>query len=152
MRGLTTINNAADLAALQAFFVALAQTGGNTCISCAIVSANGTLTGTAGRSIIDVSTDGFWNVGVDPAGAAGTVGTAAWAVVNGNADVVNALGIGVVPNFAFGTGSFNMSAPNFAAFEASLIAKLGRELPEPGPLALVAIGLLALVLVRRSAG
>jgi hypothetical protein len=150
--GMTTINNAGDVTNIVNFFNALAQAGnGNlTCISCGIASAEGTLTGTATKSIIDVSTDGVWNVGVDPAGPAGNVGTSAWAVAN-DADVVNALGIGVLPNFAFGPGSFNVMAPDFAAFEATLIAKLGRELPEPGPLVLLAIGLLAMVVARRRA-
>jgi hypothetical protein len=149
--GMTTINNAGDVAAIVAFFNGLSQgTPGNTCISCGILLAEGTLTGTAGKSIIDVSTDGFWNVGVDPAGPAGTVGTANWAVAN-DADVVNALGIGVMPNFAAGPGSFNMMAASFAAFEQALIAKLGRELPEPGPLALLALGMIAMVLTRRRA-
>ena len=109
-----------------------------------------TLTGTAGKSIIDVSTDGVFNVGVDPNGPAGNAGTSRWAVAN-DADLVNGLGIGVVTNFAFGPGSFNVSAPDFAAFQATLEAKLRRELPEPGPLALLAIGLLVMVLARRRA-
>jgi len=75
-------------------------------------------------------------VGVDPAGAVGTVGTSAWAVAN-DADVVNALGIGIMPNFASGPDSFNVMAADFAAFESALIAKLRREtgqVPVPGAL------------------
>jgi hypothetical protein len=148
-RGMTEINTQADVDALVLFFQSLGQSGGNTCISCGIFDAESTLTGTAGKSIIDVSTDGAWNVGVDPAGPAANVGTSAWAVDVGDADVVNALGIGILPDFAYGPGSFNMMAADFAAFETALIAKLGRELPEPTDLALLGIAMVALVFARR---
>ncbi len=156
VRPLTVITSAADRTALSDFFDTLSQggNGSNTCISCGIRLGEGTLTGTADRSLIDVSTDGIWNVGVNPAGPATTNGTAAWAVAN-EADAVNALGIGVVPDFAAGTGSFSISAPNFAAFETALIDKLRRETnvvsePASAALLLVALGLGALVRRRLS--
>lgn len=153
VRDLTVIDSATELDALSSFFAALSQTGnGNsTCISCGIFEATGTFTGTADRSIVDVSTDGVWNTGVDPAGPAGTVGTAAWAVANA-ADVVNAIGIGVTPDFAAGPGAFNMFADDFAAFQAALTAKLRREVvgvPAPGVLALLGIGLFAIGAMQR---
>lgn len=148
VRPMTVINNAADLAALSTFFTTLSQSGNgsSTCISCGIIQAEGTFTGTATvRSVIDVSTDGEWNTGVNPAGPAGTAGTSAWAVAN-DADVVNALGIGTAtaPNFASGPGSFSLLAPNFAAFQSTLETKLRRETgggttPEPQTLALLAM-------------
>lgn len=156
VRPLSVIASAADRTALANFFDTLAQggNGGNTCISCGIRLAEGTLTGTADRSLIDVSTDGVWNVGVNPAGPANRVGTAAWAVAN-EADAVNALGIGVVPDFAAGDGSFSISAPNFTAFETALIDKLRRETnvvsePASAALLLVALGLGAFM--RRRTG
>ena len=156
VRPLTLISSAADRTALSDFFDTLAQggNGGNTCIVCGIQQGEGTLTGTADRSLIDVSTDGVFNVGANPAGPAGTVGTAAWAVAN-DADAVNALGIGVMPNFAAGAGSFNMTAPDFAAFETALTDKLRREtgtISEPGSVALLfaALGLAAVARRRRA--
>jgi len=154
VRAMTTISSVADRTALANFFTSLSQSGnGNTtCISCGITNAEGTLTGTADKSIIDVSTDGGWNTGVDPAGLATTVGTSAWAVAN-NADVVNALGIGTgtAPNFASGPGSFSLLANNFSEFQTVLIRKLQREtgLPEPGTIALIGIGVLGLGFSRR---
>jgi hypothetical protein len=156
VRPLTLISSAADRTALADFFDTLAQAGngGNTCISCGISVAEGTLSGTADRSLIDVSTDGVWNVGVNPAGPAATAGTAEWAVAN-DADAVNALGIGVVPDFAAGAGSFNVSAPNFAAFETALVDKLRREtgtVSEPATVALLLAALGLGALTRRRTG
>ncbi|HRO59521.1 MAG TPA: DUF1194 domain-containing protein [Burkholderiaceae bacterium] len=157
VRGLTTIDSASALSDLSSFFTGLSQSGNgsSTCISCGIFQANGTFSSDAGRKIIDVSTDGGWNVGTNPAGPAGTSGTSAWAVENGNADVVNAIGIGITPNFAYGPDSFNMTAPDFAAFESALTQKLRREIPGqvpvPGGLALIGIGLVGVAVSRRTA-
>jgi hypothetical protein len=153
VRPLTTISSAADRAALADFFDTLAQAGNgsSTCVSCGIFQGEGTLTGTADRSLIDVSTDGVFNVGVNPAFPPTVVGSAAWAVAN-EADAVNALGIGVMPNFAAGAGSFNMSAPDFAAFETALTDKLRREtgtVPEPATAALLLLALGLGALARR---
>lgn len=117
---------------------------GATNISAGIFTGEGELTGGAVRAVIDVSTDGGFNQGFDPAGPAGNPGTSRWAVAN-DADLVNALGIGVVPNFAFGPGSFNVTVASFADFEAALREKIQREIiPEPGSIALLGLGILGI--------
>ncbi|WP_162914962.1 DUF1194 domain-containing protein [Desertibaculum subflavum] len=162
VRSMTQINSAGDRDALADFFLTLSQSGnGNsTCISCGIFSGEGTLdSDPLTKGVIDVSTDGEWNTGVDPNGPAGTSGTAEWAVAN-DADVVNALGIGTgtAPNFAHGPGSFSLLADSFADFEATLRTKLlretGQDVPEPAALAMfgaMLVGLGALGRRRRRA-
>ena len=174
IRNMTTISNAADRTALADFFwtttTQLSQDGNDnlTCISCGIFAGESTFSGNATKSIIDVSTDGFWNVGVDPDGAAAIVGTSEWAVAN-KATVLNAIGIGVVPNFAYGPGSFALVALDFNSFEAAISFKIATEInqgpgpggdpetdpdpttdiPEPGTLALFGLGLVGLGIARR---
>ena len=155
VRSMTTISDITARSSLASFFLGLSQSGdgGSTCISCGIIKAESTLSGTAQRSIIDVSTDGGWNVGVNPNGNSGTIGTSAWAVENGNADVVNAIGIGtgVAPDFAYGTDSFSLVASGFDDFQGTLEDKLRREIqvPEPATLGLLGLGLLGVAGMRR---
>lgn len=152
---INTIDNVAERTALANFFLSLSQSGNGstTCISCGIFNAVASFNpiNTSEKHIIDVSTDGFWNTGVDPNGAAGTTGTGEWAVAQG-VDQVNALGIGVVPNFNAGTGSFTVLANDFGDFQSALEQKLRREfnlVPEPGTLLLIGAGLFGLGFARR---
>jgi hypothetical protein len=127
-----------------------AGNGNTTCISCGIINAEATFSGNATKSIIDVSTDGGWNEGVDPNAPAGTMGTAEWAVAMA-ATSLNAIGIGVMPDFAHGPGSFALTAADFDAFSGAIATKIATELqiPEPGTLAIFGLGLAGLGFARR---
>lgn len=161
VRGMTLIDDVTSKNDLVSFFLGLSQSGDGfmTCISCGIIQAESTFSGNAARAVIDVSTDGRSNRGVDPAGPETVVGTSAWAVENGMADVVNTIGIGRFANvdFEYGPDAFSMMASDFDTFEDVLKLKLQRELAipvpvsEPAGIALLLMGLLGLVARRRFA-
>jgi len=121
----TNINSQADLNALIAAINGMTQLGQATAIGDAIAALSAEISGNAIVSdvqIIDVSTDGFNNVGISPVTAAQN------AVNNDGIEQVNALGIGVMPNFNFGVGSFSVEVMNFADFEAALADKIMAEI------------------------
>lgn len=164
VRQMTTIDDTSARTSLADFFLGplnLNKTndGIYTCISCGITQAESTFSGSAQRSIIDVSTDGSWTSfisgSIDPAGPQDQVGTSAWAVEEGNATVVNAIGIGTssAPDFAYGTDSFSLLASDFNDFQGTIEDKLRREIvvdvPEPATLALLGIGLMGIAGMRR---
>ena len=140
-------------AALLAAFGSNTQSGGSTATGPAIQAAQADLLSAAfaglTRRIIDVSTDGFGNVGISET-------TAATNAVAAGIDQVNVLCIGAAANCAFnkGVGSFDTPA-TFATFETSLTAKLRREVtvpatvPEPASMAAVGAGLFGLGLMRK---
>jgi hypothetical protein len=107
-----------------------------------------TATGVDMSLLIDVTTDGQHNSGQTP----GTASTAAYAA---GIDAVNCLGVGsgatcdwvVAPGVNFGV------ANDFASFEAALTEKLraetGTNVPLPGTLMLLGLGLLGFRMVER---
>jgi hypothetical protein len=152
VRNFEVIDSVTKRNALSAFFAGLSQSGngGSTCISCGIQQAVSSLSGNGGssRTIIDVSTDGGWNTGVDPDGSALTTGTAEWALTQG-VDAVNVLGIGPGADTSFftGTGSFQITAATFADVQSALETKIRREtgqVPAPATLALFGLALAGL--------
>ncbi|MBL8392070.1 MAG: DUF1194 domain-containing protein [Candidatus Accumulibacter sp.] len=96
--------------------------------------------------LIDVTTDGQNNTGANPATAAGNA-------VQSSINSVNCLGIGASANCSWvGTNGTNFgSAPSFQEFQAALEGKIKQEfdIPEPGTLAILGLGLLGMVASRR---
>ncbi|MEO1969522.1 MAG: DUF1194 domain-containing protein [Sphingomonadaceae bacterium] len=141
----TTIFSMAEItsgnfSALITALTNMAYTGGGTNIGSAINTATADIFGngvTSNRQIIDVSTDGF-----------GTMGTSVADALGAGVDQINCIGIGGgadCSNVVGGTGSFSMTASNFAAFESSLRTKLKREItggavPEPATWLMLILG------------
>jgi hypothetical protein len=140
----TVIDGQDDLDDIDTALANAIQPNGFTAIGDTINTiANDLLNNTisSARQLIDISTDGFSNVGANP-------NTAADGVVAAGIEQVNCLGVGASANCGFisGDGSFSVIANSFADFEDALETKIRTEtgqVPEPATLALLAGGLLA---------
>ena len=157
---MTLIDSQAALDSLTADIFALkaAYNGGATCVSCGIATAVADMDsfgyGNLEKAVIDVSTDGAWNRGVNPDGPASD-----W--VNDLANLnpalegnVNCLGVGGSADCSFiaGPNSFSVSADTFADIQRVLENKIRREtgqIPVPATLALFGLGLLVMGVARK---
>lgn len=125
---------------------------GATAIGDAITSSANSLTayetslGVDLKLLIDVTTDGQNNSGSNP-------NTVANAITPSPIDSVNCLGIGAGADCSWvaGAGTDFGSAADFSAFQAALEGKIKQEfdIPEPGTLAVLGLGLLGLLSSRR---
>ena len=143
----TKIDSAGAKASLIAAISGMTQLGGLTAIGDGVLAATAGINahvGGFGSKIIDVSTDGFNNVGVAPATATATA--------NLSGITVNCLGIGAGADCTWNGTGLDFVATTFADFEAAIRTKLSKELtgvPEPMTLTLFGAGLAGAAAMRR---
>ena len=124
----TNIASQGDLDALIAAVTAMTQAGGQTQIAGTIDAFTTELLTNAivsDRQIIDISTDGVQTQAGDPV-------TSSAAAIAAGIEQVNALGIGVMPTFNDGVGSFSIEVIDFMDFEDALEGKIMTELCQEG--------------------
>jgi len=154
----TTIASAADLTSLVNMFNGMNRNSintGATAIGDGITAAYTAIFANAidsDRQVIDVSTDGSNNIGLNPS-------TARTNALAAGIDQINALGVGSgvtaasLQTFVGGTDSFYDTAASFAEFQSVLERKLRREtgqVPDSGStLVLMSLGLVCLAGFRR---
>ena len=149
---LQTIDSVAKKNALIAAINGMVQLGSSTNIGDSITTATAAITGFAGanclanpgKCLIDVSTDGEWNVGLNP--------STATTLANAAGVRVNCLHVGSDGSCDFNGTGLDFNATTFAQFTAAITAKLSVELtktPEPITMSLFGAGLLGAVALRR---
>ena len=145
------IASAADKADLLAAIAGIPYIGGNTALGPSIAAATARLIQSdivAGKKVIDVSTDGIGNVGINQV-------TARDAALAAGIDQINGLLVGSASSSSFvgGTGSFFEVANTPADFQAAIDRKLVHEIqgaPDAGSTyMLLGMGLLGLAGLRR---
>jgi hypothetical protein len=148
---LTTISTAAQKTALLTAIGAMSQIGSTTAIGDSITTAKNainTFTGntctTTSTCLIDVSTDGVNNTGLDPNTATTTA--------NASGIKVNCLGVGGSANCGWNNAGLDFTASSFSAFTAAITSKLSVELtkaPEPITITVFGAGLAGAASLRR---
>lgn len=149
----TIISSVADLNNLIAAINGMTQAGGSTALGPAIQAAQTDILGNAiasDRQVIDVSTDGFGNVGIDQVTARNNALAAGIDQINGLL-----VGAGASSTFVGGVGSFSTAIVDFSTFQTTLENKLRTEIrggtPDAGSTAaLMSLGFLCLAGARRA--
>jgi len=148
-----TVITAGNVGSLVAAVNGITQfSAGATALGPVIEAMQVSLLGAAGagdRTVMDISTDGGGNIGINQV-------TASNNAIAAGIDQINGLGVGGAANLNFvnGAGSFAIQVDSFADFEVALERKIIREtrprVPDSGSTAMILIGgLVGLVALRR---